>query len=89
MENIQENMGNINGFRVGEYFVTFPPGDFIKEDKDGKLYALVDIFKIDSNNKAVKLNQKSISKELEDQINEEINKFLYAAMNAEQPNINK
>lgn len=86
---MKENYGNINGFKVGEYFVTFPPGDFIKEDEEGKMYAVVDIFKIDRNSKAVKVKQEEISKELEEQINDELNKFLLAAIQNEKENINK
>ena len=86
---MQENLGNINGFKVGEYFVTFPPGDFIKEDKDGKMYAVVDIYKIEKNNKATKVKQDELSKELEDQINDELNKFLLAAINYDKDIINK
>lgn len=84
-----ENYGNINGFRVGEFFVTFPPGDFIKEDKEGKLYAELEIFKIDKHNKASKASQSEITPELEQQINDELNKFLLAAIDAEKQNINK
>ena len=84
----KENYGNINGFKVGEYFVTFPPGDFIKEDNNGKIFAEVEIYKIDKHNKASKINQKEITKELEEQISDEINKFLLAAIDNEK-NINK
>jgi len=86
---MKENLGNINGFKVGEYFVTFPPGDFIKEDADGKMYAVVDIYKIEKNNKATKVKQDSLTKELEEQINDELNKFLLAALLQDKDNINK
>jgi hypothetical protein len=85
---MQENLGNINGFKVGEYFVTFPPGDFIKEDSEGKMYAVVDIYKIEKNNKATKIKQESLSKELEEQINDELNKFLLAALENNRTSIN-
>lgn len=86
---MKENYGNINGFRVGEYFITFPPGDFIKEDREGKLFAELDIYKIDKNNKASKASQKEITPELEQLINDELNKFLLAAIQNDKANINK
>jgi len=87
---MKENFGNTTGFKVGEYFVSFPPGEFIKEDEDGKLYVMVDIFLIDKNNKATKVEQSTISPELEEQISLEINKFLTAAIdNEKNSDINK
>lgn len=85
---MKENLGNINGFKVGEYFVTFPPGDFIGEDSRG-MYATVDIYKIDKNNKAIKVKQDSITKELEEQISEELNKLLLSALELNEKNINR
>jgi hypothetical protein len=84
-----ENFGNVNGFRVGEYFVAFPDGEFIKEDADGKLFVLVDVYKIDPLNKAVKVDIKELPEGLDILINDEINKFLVAAIDAEKNNINK
>jgi hypothetical protein len=78
---------NREGFKVGDYFVTFPPGDFVKEDKNG-MYVMVDIYKIE-NNKAVKMNSK-ISPEIEQYINEELNRILLEATKAAtEENINK
>jgi hypothetical protein len=75
------------GFKVGEYFVTFPPGDFVKEDKNG-MYVMVDVYKME-NNKAVKVNSK-IPPEVEQYINEELNRILLAAVEAhEDKDINK
>lgn len=66
------------GFRVGEYFVTFPPGDFVHEDKDGKLSIDVDIYKIDKD-RAYKVNGQ-ITEELEIAISAELNRMLSAAV---------
>lgn len=75
------------GFRIGDYFVTFPPGDFVKEDKNG-MYVMVDIYKIE-NNKAVKVNSK-VSPEIEQYINEELNRILLQAVEADKAkSINK
>lgn len=75
------------GFRIGDYFVTFPPGDFVKEDKNG-MYVMVDIYKIE-NNKAVKVNSK-VSPEIEQYINEELNRILLQAVEADKAkDINK
>jgi len=66
------------GFRVGEYFVTFPPGDFVHEDNDGKLSIDVDIYKIDKD-RAYKVNGQ-ITEELENAISAELNRMLSAAV---------
>jgi hypothetical protein len=69
------------GFRIGEYFVTFPEDEFVKEDEDGRMYVLTEIFKIRNNKTtAVKLKQEEITPEIEDMINEEINKLLLEGM---------
>jgi hypothetical protein len=66
------------GFRVGEYFVTFPPGDFVHEDKNGNLSIDVDIYKIDKD-RAYKVNGQ-VTEELEKAISEELNRMLSAAV---------
>jgi hypothetical protein len=77
------------GFRVGDYFCTFPPGEFIKEDEDGNMFAMVDIFKIDQEGRATKVNG-ALTPELEDAIGEELNRLLTQALElAEKENINK
>lgn len=76
---------NRDGFRVGEYFVTFPPGDFVKEDKNG-MYVMVDVYKIEKNNRAVKMNTK-LTPEIEQMINEELNKMLSRALEVEKENV--
>jgi len=68
------------GFRVGNYFCTFPPGDFVTEDKDGNMFVAVDIFKIDSDNKTTKVGANEITPELEEQIGLQINAMLEAAV---------
>lgn len=78
-ENLKE------GFRVGDYFVTFPPGDFVHEDEDGKMSIDVDIYKIDKD-KAVKVNGQ-VTPELEEAISLELNRILTAII--DQENINK
>ena len=42
------------GFRMGEYFITFPDDEFVKEDADGRMYVLTDIYKIGKNNTTAK-----------------------------------
>jgi hypothetical protein len=66
------------GFKVGEYFVSLPPGEFIVEDKNG-MGILLDIYKIDRD-KAVKVKQGSLPKEVEEHISEEIIKYLTDAL---------
>jgi len=71
------------GFRIGEYFIAFPPNEpFIKEDEDGKLFAAVDIFKIQKDNELVKFNE-PVPQELEDAISDEFNRILDEALKLE------
>lgn len=78
----------IDGIKVGDYFVTFPPGDIVQEDKDGNVFVKVDIFKIEKD-KTIPI-EGNISPELEQAIGEEIARILDAAMEAEEKNnINK
>jgi hypothetical protein len=76
---------NREGFRIGDYFVTFPPGEFIKEDNKG-MYIMVDVYRIDKNGKTSKINSK-ISPEIEQMINDELNKILLEAANMENKNV--
>lgn len=81
MEEIDvNNIGDMEGFRISDYFVTFPPGEFVKEDEDGKLYVLVDIYKISKDNKATRMQNEQISEELHEQINDEINRLLLSKL---------
>jgi hypothetical protein len=86
---INANYGNKTGFRVLDYFVTFPDGDFVKEDKDGRMYVLADIYKINKDNKTVKVQQNELTPEIEELINDEINNILLEAMNAMKNENNK
>jgi transaldolase len=84
MENKIKKQDLKEGFRVGEYFVTFPPGDFIHEDQDGNMSIDLDIYKIDKEN-AYKVNGQ-VTPELEQQISEELHKMLNAAIEYHQKN---
>ncbi len=79
-ENI--NISSLEGFRLGEYMICFPPGEFVQEDEKGDMYVLVDIYKID-NGKAIKVNKEGVPQELEEQINAEVNRMLLAAIENE------
>ena len=79
-ENI--NISSLEGFRLGEYMICFPPGEFVQEDEKGDMYVLVDIYKID-NGKATKVNKEGAPQELEEQINAEVNRMLLAAIENE------
>lgn len=69
------------GFRMGEYFVTFPEDEFVKEDEDGRMYVLTEIYKIRNNKTtAIKLKQEEITPEIEEMINEEINRLILEGM---------
>ena len=67
-----------DGFRIGEYFVTFPPGDFVHEDKNGNMYIDVDVYKMDKE-RLYKVNGQ-LTPEAEQMINEEINRMLSSAI---------
>lgn len=82
-ENI--NISSLEGFRLGDYMICFPPGEFVQEDEKGDMYVLVDIYKID-NGKAKKVNREVVPEELEEQINSEINRMLLAALEKEKGN---
>jgi hypothetical protein len=82
-----ENFGNKTGFRVLDYFVTFPDGDFIKEDENGKIYAIADIYYINKDKSVTKVKQ--LTPEIEDLIGEQINKFLLEALNEMRGNGNE
>ena len=70
------------GFRMGEYFITFPDDDFVKEDADGRMYVLTDIYKIGLNNTTAKrVSKEEITPELEQMINDEINRLLTDGLN--------
>ena len=70
----------IDGFRVGNYFCSFPDGEFIKEDKDGNLFVLVDIYTVDKDNRVTRVPQSNVSEEAAEQINAEINRMLLDAL---------
>jgi len=76
------SISSLEGFKVGEYMICFPPGEFVQEDDKGDMYVLVDIYRID-NGKAKKVNRDGIPEELEEQINAEINRMLLAAIENE------
>jgi hypothetical protein len=70
------------GFRIQNYFVTFPEDEFIKEDEEsGRLYILVDIYKIENNKtSAFKLQSEEITPEIEKMISDEVNRLLMEGM---------
>lgn len=66
------------GFRLGNYFVTFPDEEFVKEDEEtGRLYILTDIYRIDSDSTtAYKLKDTEITPAIEKMISDEVNRLL-------------
>jgi hypothetical protein len=66
------------GFRLGDYFVTFPDDEFVKEDEEtGRLYILADIYKMDSEKTtAYKLKETEITPAIERMISDEVNRLL-------------
>ena len=71
------------GFRVNNYFVSFPEDEFIKEDPEtGNMYVLVDIYRLDEQGNAFKLEQDEVTSDIEALVNTEISKMLNAAIDA-------
>jgi hypothetical protein len=66
------------GFRIGNYFVTFPDDEFVKEDEEtGRLYILTDIYRIDNDSTtAYKLQESEITPAIEMMISNEVNRLL-------------
>ena len=78
---MEKKQSKRDGFRVDDYFVCFPEGDFITEDDHGMSIA-VDIYSIDDNNDLTPVKQESVTEELQIKIEAYINKFLEDALKA-------
>lgn len=76
MENYEEEKVESlkDGFRVGDFFVTFPDHDFVKEDKDGEMFIEVEIYKIDRDR--VFKTKEGLTPEIERAIQEELMRML-------------
>jgi len=78
---VEKNPDKKPGFRIKNYFVTFPEDEFIKEDDDGKFYILADIYKIENDKTtANKLASDEITPEIEQLISDEVNRLLMEGM---------
>jgi hypothetical protein len=66
------------GFRLGDFFVTFPDDEFIKEEPEtGRLFILADIYKIDNDKiSAYKLKDEEVTPQIERMISDEVNRIL-------------
>lgn len=65
------------GFRMGDYFVSFPEDEFVKEDEQGNMFVIVDIYHIQKDGvTAKKLAQEEVTEEIENMIGIEINRLL-------------
>lgn len=83
------DINKLDGFRVKDYFVSFPPGDFIKEDDNGNMYAEVEIYNLRKDGQAEKLSKDKISPEIDKIISEELNKLIQEALQMEKGKINE
>jgi hypothetical protein len=72
-----------DGFRIDDYFICFPEGDFIKEEEDGGLSIAVDIYSVSDNNDIVPVKPGSVPAELQTKIEAYLNKFLEDAIERE------
>lgn len=74
---VEKNKDKRPGFRIQNYFVTFPDDEFIKEDDDGRFYILADIYRIENDKTtANKLQSDEITPEIEQLISDEVNRLL-------------
>jgi hypothetical protein len=74
------------GFMMGEYLVTFPPfGDIVVENEDGTMSILIDVFKVDGNERT-EVSQAEITPELEAKISAYINEALIQAIEKDKEN---
>jgi hypothetical protein len=53
------------GFRIKDYFISFPEGEFVHENDDGTMSLDIDIFRIDGNNNLVAMDEASKDAEIE------------------------
>lgn len=83
------DINKLDGFRVGNYFVSFPPGDFIKEDDNGNMYAEVEIYNMHKNGQAEKLSKDKIDPEVDRIISDELNKLIQEALQMEKGRLNE
>lgn len=70
----------IVGFEVDGYFVSFPEKEeFVKEDENGNMYLLLDIYKLSGEGTLTKADKGVVTPELENKINAYVNEFLLQA----------
>ena len=68
------------GFRIRDYFISFPSGEFITENEDGTLGLMVDIFKMDVNNNLHPITKEDNIDELQPEIEAWVNTALEHAI---------
>jgi hypothetical protein len=76
---MEKQLSNTDGFRIDDYFVCFPEGDFITEDEEGMAIA-VDIYRITDNNDLEPMKPGSVTEELQSKIESWINTALTRAI---------
>jgi hypothetical protein len=73
----------ILGFKIDDYFVSFPEGEIINEEEDGQMSIIVDIYKMDKDNNRVSVPKHEITEDLELKIAAHINQILTTALEQE------
>jgi len=67
------------GFMIGEdYYVEFGDGDFIEEDEEGNMVALVNVYQVEKDGDYSKVE--SLSDELKEKVEVALSTFLTAAL---------
>ena len=69
-----------SGFKIRDYFISFPDGEFITENEDGTLNLAVDIYKIDVNNNLHPVNTDEVIDEIQPEIEAWVNTALEHAI---------
>lgn len=78
------SINNRPGFRVDNFFVSFPDDqEIITEDPNGNMFINVDIFKLDNDNR-IRVKQEEVTEELQIKISAYINEMILQAIEEEE-----
>lgn len=76
---MEKQLSGRDGFRIDDYFICFPEGDFITEDEEG-MGISVDIYRVTGNNNLEPMEPGSVTEELQAKIESWINTALTRAI---------
>lgn len=76
---MEKQLSRADGFRIDDYYICFPEGDFITEDEEGTAIA-VDIYRVMDNNNLEPVKADEVTEELRAKIESWINTALERAI---------